>query len=43
MRGGFMQAELDELLALYREMNDEQKQQLMETAQELIKEQQATD
>jgi hypothetical protein len=40
-----MQAELDELLALYRGMTDEQKQQLMETAQELIKEQQkqATD
>jgi hypothetical protein len=34
-----MQAELDELLALYRSMSDEQKQQLMETAQELIKEQ----
>lgn len=40
-----MQAELDELLALYRAMTDEQKQQLMESAQELIKKQQkqATD
>jgi hypothetical protein len=38
-----MQAELDELLALYRVMTDEQKQQLMESAKELIKEQQATD
>ncbi len=40
-----MQAELDELLALYRAMTNEQKQQLMETAQELIKGQlkQATD
>ena len=35
-----MQAELDELLALYRAMTDEEKQQLMETAQKLIKEQQ---
>lgn len=34
-----MQAELDELLALYRAMINEQKQQLMEYAQELIKEQ----
>jgi len=31
-----MQAELDELLALFREMNDEQKQQLIKSAQELI-------
>lgn len=40
-----MQAELDELLALYRAMNDEQKQELTKHAQELIKEQQkqATD
>ena len=34
-----MQAELDELLALYGSMTDEQKQQLLETAEELIKEQ----
>jgi len=40
-----MQAELDELLALYRGMTDKQKQQLVESAQKLIKEQleQATD
>ena len=43
-----MQADLDELLVLYRGMTDEQKQQLVETAQELIREQlkqekQATD
>lgn len=39
-----MQAELDELLALFREMNDEQKQQLIKSAQELVdKEIQASD
>lgn len=30
-----MQAELDELLALYRSMNNEQKQRLIKTAEEL--------
>ena len=34
-----MQAELDELLALYRAMNDEQKQHLIKSAEQLIEEQ----
>jgi len=34
--GGFMQAELDELLALYRMMDEKQKQQLIEAAKELL-------
>jgi hypothetical protein len=35
-----MQAELDELLALYRSMEDEQKQELIKSAQEIVKQQQ---
>ena len=31
-----MQAELDELLALYRMMDEKQKQQLIEAAKELL-------
>lgn len=34
-----MQADLDELLALYRVMSDEQKQQLLKSAEELIQQQ----
>lgn len=32
-----MQAELDELLSLYREMTEAQKQELIEAAKELLK------
>ncbi len=32
-----MQAELDELLSLYRTMTDEQKQQLVESAKAMLK------
>lgn len=35
-----MQAELDELLALWRTMSDEQKQELIKSADDLIKQQQ---
>lgn len=38
-----MQAELEELISMYRNMNDEQKQEFLELARELAEEQPAKD